>query len=326
MSSIGETLRVERLRRGLSLEQISERTKITLRHLEAIEADELEKLPGSFFARSFLRQYGKALGLDEGVLESELDQLTEHGAAATPPETPWHQPEVPPITSGLGNRSLTERVSLGSVAGFVLVVLACSGLYTLWERAHRSPGPGNESATAAAQKSIPTAGTAQRPAPEALPPKVEPEAQNAVHTATAQPQKAPAPAPEPQVAAVSQPAAASKPADPVESAGAGQAAAVPPDSRIHLQLGATEDTWVRVTSDEKIVFMGTLTPGQTRVFHGLNSMKVRTGNAGALEIAWNGRAVGQIGPKGQIRVVEFTPERHKVIEHAPHPPMPPDIF
>ena len=74
MESIGDTLRNARLRRGIDLEQVVAATKIRLHHLEAMEADQFERLPGGLFARSFLRQYAHLLDLDEGELITSLDQ------------------------------------------------------------------------------------------------------------------------------------------------------------------------------------------------------------------------------------------------------------
>src|ERR1700719_2539198 len=81
MTSIGESLRRERLRRNLDLDQVSQELKISARFLEAIEAEKFDKLPGGVFARSFVRQYARLLGLDEdeaaaavrGALEPEPD-------------------------------------------------------------------------------------------------------------------------------------------------------------------------------------------------------------------------------------------------------------
>ena len=72
MTSIGDRLRQERLRRGLDIYQLAEQTKINASMLEAIEADDLEKLPGRFFTRSFIRQYAKALGLDDDEFQQWL--------------------------------------------------------------------------------------------------------------------------------------------------------------------------------------------------------------------------------------------------------------
>src|ERR1044072_5808609 len=74
MSSVGEALRRERLRTGLDLERIAQDTKISVRTLELIEEDQFEKLPGGGFARSFVRQYARSIGLDEDEILGELDK------------------------------------------------------------------------------------------------------------------------------------------------------------------------------------------------------------------------------------------------------------
>jgi cytoskeletal protein RodZ len=52
----------------VSLEDIAEETKISLRFLRAIEDEEFEKLPGGIFSTSYLRQYAVAIGYDEAKL------------------------------------------------------------------------------------------------------------------------------------------------------------------------------------------------------------------------------------------------------------------
>lgn len=56
-------LRQARINAGRSLEDIANRTKISLRFLRAIEAEEFEKLPGGIFNTSYLRQYAAEIGL-----------------------------------------------------------------------------------------------------------------------------------------------------------------------------------------------------------------------------------------------------------------------
>src|SRR5437764_15140345 len=77
MTSIGDRLRRQRLQNRISLETVSLETKIGVRMLEAIEADQFEKLPGGVFRRSFVLQYAKALGLDPDEIASELRQLNQ---------------------------------------------------------------------------------------------------------------------------------------------------------------------------------------------------------------------------------------------------------
>ena len=63
--SIGEKLRLARETRGIALRDISEQTRISMRYLEAIEADDYRRLPGGIFNRSFIRAYAKFVGYDE---------------------------------------------------------------------------------------------------------------------------------------------------------------------------------------------------------------------------------------------------------------------
>ena len=51
--------------RGLSLEQISQSTKISKRSLQAIEEGEFKKLPGGIYNTSYIRQYARAIEFDE---------------------------------------------------------------------------------------------------------------------------------------------------------------------------------------------------------------------------------------------------------------------
>ena len=59
-----------RERIGVSLEQIAERTKISMHFLRAIEQEDFAKLPGGIFNTSYLRQYAAAIGYEESKLLS----------------------------------------------------------------------------------------------------------------------------------------------------------------------------------------------------------------------------------------------------------------
>lgn len=83
MATFGENLKRERLLRGISLREVAEATKISVRFLEAIENGRLDVLPGGLFLRSFIRQYAAHLGLDaERVV---ADFLCEFGEKVEPP-------------------------------------------------------------------------------------------------------------------------------------------------------------------------------------------------------------------------------------------------
>ena len=92
MPPIGETLRDARMRRGLDVADIEERTKIRAKYLRALEGEEWDQLPGPTFVRTFLRTYAEVVGLDGALLieqyrsshepeEAELAPLTGPPAA-----------------------------------------------------------------------------------------------------------------------------------------------------------------------------------------------------------------------------------------------------
>jgi len=65
ISSFGEDLRMERLNRGIALERITEVTKISQRHLVALEENQFRVLPGGILNKGIVRGYVNVLGLDE---------------------------------------------------------------------------------------------------------------------------------------------------------------------------------------------------------------------------------------------------------------------
>jgi cytoskeleton protein RodZ len=71
MPSIGDTLREARMRQRLDIADVEERTKIRAKYLRALENEEFGLLPGSTFAKTFLRTYAEVLGLDPHVLVEE---------------------------------------------------------------------------------------------------------------------------------------------------------------------------------------------------------------------------------------------------------------
>lgn len=65
MGNFGEDLRMERLSRGIALEEISSVTKISQRHLMALEQEHFRQLPGGILSKGIVRGYAGAVGLDE---------------------------------------------------------------------------------------------------------------------------------------------------------------------------------------------------------------------------------------------------------------------
>ena len=71
MAEIGRLLREAREAKGLTLADVERVTRIRLNYLEALEADEFNRLPGDVYVRGFLRNYAQFLGLQsDDILSS----------------------------------------------------------------------------------------------------------------------------------------------------------------------------------------------------------------------------------------------------------------
>jgi len=299
MNSIGETLRRERIRQGFDIPQIATRTKIGLHLIEAIEADQFDHLPGGVFARSFVRQYARLLGLDEEELVRQFNQQFEAPASAVPlPESSHstlHFPQVPPLEDF--RQRFGSDSSLRALRWVVVAILACAGVYTHWQNRER-----------AVVKIEPIAKAERPPAQAAAPVSVP--ANDAVPSPPAKPEFRPA--------EISESGAIHVPPAPVQpSVLPGQ----PPANTALMQVAftATEPVWVSVRSDGARAYSGTLEGRQSREFGASKKMTVLTGNAGALEISLNGKPVGPLGPRGEIRLIELTPRGAHVVSRTPPP-------
>jgi hypothetical protein len=80
-----------------------------------------------------------------------------------------------------------------------------------------------------------------------------------------------------------------------------------------LNLSASEETWLSISSGGKQIFAGVLEPEETKTVSGLEMARLKVGNAGGLNVQWNGKEIGPIGGKGQVRVVVFTPEGFNIL-------------
>src|SRR5207302_8096576 len=84
---VGSKLRAARERRGVSLRQIATATKISIGALEALERNDLARLPGGIFSRAFVRSYASQVGLDADETIQEFLSQFPHD-----PATPAHAP------------------------------------------------------------------------------------------------------------------------------------------------------------------------------------------------------------------------------------------
>jgi cytoskeletal protein RodZ len=121
---LGKLLRSARARRGLTLKQVSNETKIPLRYLEALEEDRLEALPGGLYGRAHVRAYAQSVHLDPGLLSQlERDLKTSAPIEAIPERPRKRSAAVLTRTRGL------IQIELLRAAAYVEQALRKQALY-----------------------------------------------------------------------------------------------------------------------------------------------------------------------------------------------------
>lgn len=75
---------------------------------------------------------------------------------------------------------------------------------------------------------------------------------------------------------------------------------------VDVELKTTDRTWIRATVDGKVVLEDILAAGQSRRWTGQQSVLLRVGNAGGVDVTVNGQHVGTLGPAQQPADREFT--------------------
>ncbi len=143
-NDFGGKLRQARERRGISLRQIATSTKIGVAALEALERNDISKLPGGIFSRGFVRSYAVEVGLDP---EETVREFIERFNAEPPASAAMNAP-VPEEELNFENQ---QRVA-GVVLKLIVLSLVLVGIILYFTLKNRG--------TAAATELVPDAQSA----------------------------------------------------------------------------------------------------------------------------------------------------------------------
>jgi cytoskeletal protein RodZ len=132
MSTFGQELRSQRISRGIALEQITAVTKISQRHLLALEQDRYQQLPGGILSKGIVRGYAGAIGLDtRDWTDRFLRATTQTGLTIDTADNGWAT-----FASNVGKERMERREAMEQRlrwAGAVLLValVAVAGFLTV---------------------------------------------------------------------------------------------------------------------------------------------------------------------------------------------------
>ena len=285
MSSFGEHLRQQREMRGISLEEIMATTKISRRLLQALEDEQFELLPGGIFNKSYVRAYAKCVGINEEGAVTEYLQA----AKETPPDTKIiaHQ------HASLHSDRRPEPSGFPFMPVLVLLVVAL-GSVGGWKMYRDRQREREQLMSHAAPVELAPAPSSTAPVSNPNPP------------ATA-PNTAPTQAPEGGSASLQATRAAGE-ASSAAVASRPKAAAgaeTPGQTPFEITVRPKDRAWVSIKADGNFVVRGIIKPPDVKTIRATDQVVFYTGNAGAVEVAFDGKSVPISGGANDEQVLVF---------------------
>jgi cytoskeletal protein RodZ len=271
----GSRLREARERKGVSLRQIATRTKISVAALEALERNDISRLPGGIFSRAFVRAYANEVGLDPETAIQDFIAQFPHDSVTAGHSTSDQIEDNVALESDRQMASTVLWMLVVSVplAGFVLY------LSTMNRRVPEVPPPAAVAAPAPEPAPPPTS-----PAPERQTPDVA-----ATIGSTPAPAAATTAAPQPPPAV---PAAAERPVV---------------SDRLVVGLTARRTVYVSAIADGKTVLSRLLQPGEKTSVEATRDVMLTAGDASALSLTLNGADARALGKAGELVSLRLTP-------------------
>ncbi|MBL7224849.1 MAG: helix-turn-helix domain-containing protein [Desulfobacteraceae bacterium] len=299
---LGALFRNKREEMGLSYAQISELTKLRPHFLEALENEEWDHLPSPAFVKGFVRSYARVLGLAEDGLVALYQEITPQHH-----ETPW--PVLPPVNK-------RKKLPL-----YLFLIIACSAagfaFYTWMEDPTRMGGVIDHEAVAPSDNKLVESRklqgarkekaqvplNEQEPIADLSEPKraalVEerPPASERDSLEPSGPQPAEEePIPEKEVSSHEstssiepEPTVSNTPL-PTETGG----------QALVLKAIVKERTWIRVTIDDEKTKEYIFGPGSRPEWKAQKVFELLIGNAGGIDLEFNGKKMEDLGKQGQV--------------------------
>lgn len=249
---VGDILRREREKQGLTIADIEKGTSIRGLYIEHIERGNIGELPGLVYAKGFVRNYAKFLRLNAEAL---VQQFAEENGS-TPPPAPA-EPESAP-----------RRISLSTVGDESLSSISIGGTRSSYASIFGKLAAGIIVLAALVGGGVAAISAINSPAQVPAAPPVKTE-QPVAPTAAAE-------------------------ADASDTARAAHT------DGVNVSVTLAERCWTEVVVDGKSVFEGIIEKGKTESWKGKESVVIRAGNAGALDVTFNGRKLGKFGDNGEV--------------------------
>ena len=298
MKSLGEFLRQERQQRGISLEQISADTRISMDMLLAIENGNVEKLPAPVLVKGFLRAYANKIGLDPDAVIVEYQDIIEEVGGRREAMEEFHQ-RLHPKSSRKPILALLLGLTMLAGMAFLLYTYMSVRSHPLVPTAAKQVEPTETSQSIAKKDSASTwspemsvSESRQTPLPSEAGSETGKSDLNGPAQSVPKSVETLANIGEDQTISS---AASQLPVRPISPARAPYV----------LRAEANETTWLRIVIDAGLEHEYLLRPGEQLTWLAKSSCKLLIGNAAGLQLYLNDQPLKALGGRGEVVKLEL---------------------
>jgi cytoskeletal protein RodZ len=297
MESVGEFFRQVRETKGLTVDEVSSKTRIRTDFVKALEDGNFSKLPDQVFARGFVRSYARSLGLDE---EDAIQRFAKSAGTFYEKQDERERLKVRQVEEERKRQANRKAVGIAiGIAVLTLIFLLSREQSSVLKRAEPEPASSKRSAQTVKEAPIAAATKESEPAADA------PKSGETVAAAPASTPDVRRSEPVPPANAASKPESETLPTVSPGTDGplAGlsmEGSGAPGDHQLVLDLEATELSWVVVQIDNGSPQEALLRPGEKAQWKGQDQFVLTLGNAGGVKAELNGKPQKPFGPKGKV--------------------------
>lgn len=283
MSSVGARLQQARIEAGISLAELTKRTKIQVWMLEAIERDDFARLPPGIFGRGFLSAFAREVGVDPEAILADYAAFTQPDLQAVQPAQAVQRVEPTAPATGVVTRRGPTLPALFATA------IGCAAFAALiWFNlpSRHSGAPEANAVTIGGRDHVGVS-------------------RGVVSTAGAEPKPGEAPTSDSPAAA---PAVVATPA------------VVEDDSaradRLTVDIEAVKSLWLEASADGQRQIYRLLNAGDREHVRAQQEISLRVGDASALAYSINGAPGRALGGPAEIRDIRITPDNYNTFLDA----------
>jgi cytoskeletal protein RodZ len=318
-------LRQTREAHALSFEEVEEQTRIRVKFLRALESGDISVLPSVAHAKGFLRNYAQFLHLDANTIVNQFVELTGSGVVAvTTPAAPPERSPAPtaPTIPSFEQTSTQEDLSASPIVPLPVPARPTSKTRPFRVMPDQWVGPAKPLG-AIGRPGTPDVSSRPERQPSALGRRFRSNVLvgavlavgmiavvwwviTQLSTVTG---RELIPTEQVSISAEINPTTTSTGQTPTVQLTSSPVftAEIPILGRVLLTITVTQRTWVRVMVDDEVAFEGQAEIGDLLQYTGERSVVVIAGNGAALDVTYNGQAIGTLGERGEAVERIFTP-------------------